>query len=142
MAHRGIQTRFKLDNASGTLTDVSTYLDSVQGSGDTEFLDGTNFQPDAVNPLKNKVPGFADKGYALTGKWSAAAHAFWSAVEGLQDLEYEYRPDDPNVDIAIRGTCSCGSYSGPQASVDGIITYSVSLEVQTQETEGSAGSPA
>lgn len=142
MAHRGIQTRFKIDNASGTLTDVSTYLDSVQGSGDTEFLDGTNFQPDADNPLKNEIPGFASKGFSLTGKWSAAAHAHWSAIEGMQNLEYEYRPDDPNVDINIRGTCSCGSYSGPQASVDGIITYSVELRVQTQETEGSAGSPA
>lgn len=142
MAHRGIQTRLKVDNASGVLTDVSTYCDSVQGSSDTEFLDGTNFQPDAVNPLKNEVPGFASKGYSITGKWSTAAHNFWSAIEGMQNLEYEYRPDDPNVDINIRGTCSCGSYSGPQSSVDGIVTYSVELRVQTQETEGSAGSPA
>lgn len=142
MAHRGIQTRFKLDNASGVLTDISTYLDSVQGSGDTEFLDGTNFQPDAVSPQKNEIPGQESNSYSLTGKWSAAAHAFWIAVKGLQNLEFEYRPDDPNVDINIRGTASCGSYSGPQASVDGIVTYSVELKVQTQETEGSAGSPA
>jgi hypothetical protein len=142
MAHRGIQTRFKLDNAAGTLTDVSTYLDSVQGSSDTDFLDGTNFQPDAVNPLKNEIPGFSADSYSLTGKWSEPAHTFWNAVKGLQNLEYEYRPDDPHTDISIRGTCSCGSYSGPQASVDGIITYSVELKVQSQETEGSAGSPA
>lgn len=142
MAHRGIQTRFKIDNSAGVLTDVSTYIDSVQGSSDTEFLDGTNFQPDATSPLKNEIPGFASKGYSITGKWSEAAHAHWSAIEGSQNLEYEYRPDDPNVDINIRGTASCGSYSGPQTSVDGIVTYSVELRVQTQETEGSAGSPA
>jgi hypothetical protein len=142
MAHRGIQTRFKIDDATGALTDVSTYLDSVEGSGDTEFLDGTNFQPDAVVPLKNEIPGFSAKGYSLTGKWSEAAHHHWIAIEGMQGLEYEYRPDDPNVDISIRGTCSCGSYSGPKTSVDGITTYSVELRVQTQETEGSAGSPA
>jgi hypothetical protein len=142
MAHRGIQTRFKIDDAAALLTDVSTYLDSVQGSSDTEFLDGTNFQPDAVNPVKNEIPSYASKGYSLTGKWSQEAHAHWSAIEGMQNLNYEYRPDDPNVDVSISGTCSCGSYSGPQSSVDGIITYSVELRVQTQETEGSAGSPA
>lgn len=141
MAHRGIKTRFKIDDENGTLTDVSTYLDSVQGSGDTEFLDGTNFQPDVTVPLKNEIPGFAAKGFSLTGKWSQDAHLFWSAIEGLQNLEYEYRPDDENVDINIRGTCACGSYSGPQSSVDGIITYSVELRVQTQETIGSPGSP-
>lgn len=141
MAHRGIKTRFKIDNSLGVLTDVSTYLDSVQGSSDTEFLDGTNFQPDVASPLKDEIPGFAAKGYSLTGKWTEAAHNHWIAIEGLQNLEYEYRPDDENVDINIRGTCSCGSYSGPQASVDGIITYSVELRVQTQETLGSAGSP-
>lgn len=142
MAHRGIKTRFHIDDENGTLTDVSTYLDSVQGSSDTEFLDGTNFQPDVANPIKNEVPSFAAKGYSLTGKWSEDAHNHWSAIEGLQNLEYEYRPDDDNTNVAIRGTCSCGSYSGPQSSVDGIITYSVELRVQTQQTLGSPGSPA
>lgn len=142
MAHKGIKTRFKIDDELGALTDVSTYLDSVNGSSDTEFLDGTNFQPDVTNPIKNEVPSFAAKGYSLTGKWSEAAHNFWSVIEGLQNLEYEYRPDDDSTNVVIRGTCSCGSYSGPQASVDGIITYSVELRVQTQETLGSPGSPA
>jgi hypothetical protein len=142
MAHRGIRTRFSIDDENGTLTDVSTYLDSIQGSSDTEFLDGTNFQPDVANPVKDQIPSFATKGYSCTGKWSEAAHNFWSVIEGEQDLEYEYRPDDVNTNVVIRGTASVGSYSGPQASVDGIITYSVEIAVQTQETLGSPGSPA
>jgi hypothetical protein len=142
MAHRGIKTRFKIDDENGTLTDVSTYLDSIQGSSDTGFEDGTNFQPDVANPIRNEIPTFSTKGYSCTGKWSEAAHNFWTPVEGLQDLEYEYRPDDENTNVAIRGTCAVGSYSGPQASVDGIITYSVEIRVQTQETLGSPGSPA
>lgn len=142
MAHAGIKTRFHLDNEDGTLTDISTYLDSIQGSGDTEFLDGTNFQPDATPPIRDDIPGFASKGLSLTGKWTAASEAFFTGVEGMQNLRYEYRPDDVNVDIAITGLCSCGSYSGPQASVDGIITYSVELRVKTRVLGGSAGSPS
>lgn len=141
MAHAGIKTRFELDNASGTLTDISTYLDSVQGSSDTEFLDGTTFQPDAVTAIKNEIPGFASKGLSLSGKWTEAAEAFFSAIEGSQNLEYRYKPDDPNITGSITGTCSCGSYSGPQSSVDGIVTFSVELRVQTRTyNAGSEGS--
>jgi hypothetical protein len=142
MAHAGIKTRFKLDNAAGALTDISTYLDSVQGSSDTEFLDGTTFQPDAVTAIKNEIPGFATKGFSLSGKWTEAAEAFFSAIEGDQNLEYEYKPDDPNITSSITGLCSCGSYSGPQSSVDGVVTFTVELRVQARSfNQGSAGSP-
>ncbi len=141
MAHAGIKTRFELDNAAGTLTDISTYLDSVQGSSDTEFLDGTTFQPDAVTAIKNEIPGFASKGLSLSGKWTEAAEAFFSAIEGEQNLEYRYKPDDVNITGSITGTCSCGSYSGPQSSVDGIVTFTVELRVQTRDYNvGSEGS--
>ncbi len=141
MAHAGIKTRFELDNAAGTLTDISTYLDSVQGSSDTEFLDGTTFQPDAVTAIKNEIPGFASKGLSLSGKWTEAAEAFFSAIEGEQNLQYRYKPDDVNITGSITGTCSCGSYSGPQSSVDGIVTFTVELRVQTREYNvGSEGS--
>lgn len=143
MAHAGVKTRFKLENSTGTLTDISTYLDSVQGSSDTEFLDGTTFQPDVVgSAVKNEIPGFATKGLSLSGKWTEAAEAFFSAVEGMQNLSYEYKPDDPNITGQITGLCSCGSYSGPQSSVDGIITFTVELRVSTRSyNAGSAGSP-
>jgi hypothetical protein len=141
MAHAGVKTRFRLDNASGTLTDISTYLDSVQGSSDTEFLDGTTFQPDVVgSAIRNEIPGFATKGLSLSGKWTEAAETFFSAIEGLQGLEYQYSPDEPNVTGSISGTCSCGSYSGPQSSVDGIVTFTVELRVQTRTFNAASGS--
>jgi hypothetical protein len=141
MAHAGVKTRFRLDNSSGTLTDISTYLDSIQGSSDTEFLDGTTFQPDVVgSAIRNEIPGFATKGLSLSGKWTEAAEAFFSAIEGLQGLEYEYKPDDPSVTGSISGLCSCGSYSGPQSSVDGIITFTVELRVSSRTYNAASGS--
>lgn len=138
MAHVGIKTRFELDNSAGVLTDISTYLDNVQGSSDTEFLDGTTFQPDVVgSAIKVELAGFATKGLSLSGKWTEAAEVFFSAIEGMQGLDYRYTPDDPNVTTPITGKCSCGSYSGPQSSVDGIITFTVELRVQTRVLGGS-----
>jgi hypothetical protein len=143
MAHAGVKTRFKLENASGTLTDISTYLDSVQGSSDTEFLDATTFQPDVIGTaIKSEIPGFATKGYSLSGKWTEAAEAFFSAIEGMQNLSFEYKPDDVNITGQITGICSCGSYSGPQSDVNGIITFTVELRVSSRTyNAGSAGSP-
>lgn len=143
MAHAGVKTRFLLDDSNGNHTDISTYLDGVQGSSDTEFLDGTTFQPDAVgSAVKNEIPGFATKGYSLSGKWTEAAEAFFSSIEGEQNLAYTYIPDEPNVHSTITGTCSCGSYSGPQSSVDGIVTFTAELRVQSRTfNQGSAGSP-
>lgn len=133
MALPGIKTRFTLDGV-----DISTFLDSIQGSSDTDFLDGTTFQPDAVTALKNEIPGFSSKGLSLGGKWSEEAEAFFSAREGQQGLAYIYRPaQGSGTDQTITGTASLGSYSGPQSSVDGIITFTAELRVQTRSLGGS-----
>lgn len=135
MAISGNKVRFKLDNGTTspiTLTDISTYLDQVQGSSNTDELDGTTFQPDVTTPVKDIIPGFSTKGYALQGKWTAAAETFFSAIEGLQGLNFEYGPDGSAAGkTKISGTCSCFSYSGPQSSVGGITTFTVELRVQT-----------
>ena len=141
--HPGIKTRFLLDNASGVLTDISTWLTQVSGSGSTDFLDATTFQPDVVgSALKDEIPSFSAKAYSLSGMWSEAVEAFFSGIEGEQNLEFQYAPDDPNMNSLIFGTCSCGSYSGPQADVNGMVTFDAELRVQTKNfTAGSAGSP-
>lgn len=143
MKHPAIKTRFLLDNASGVLTDISTWLTSVNGSGATEFKDATTFQPDVVGPaLKDEIPGFSAKSYALSGMWSEAVEAHFSGIEGEQNLEFQYAPDDPNMNSLIYGTVSCGSYSGPQSEVNGMVTFDAELKVQTKYfTAGSAGSP-
>jgi len=143
MKHPAIKTRFLLDNAAGTLTDISTWLTAVNGSGSTDFLDATTFQPDAVgSALKDEIPSFSAKAYALSGMWSEEVETFFSAIEGEQNLEFQYLPDDPNMNSMIHGTCSCGSYSGPQSEVNGLVTFDAELRVQTKYFQvGSAGSP-
>lgn len=132
MAISGVGTSFKLQNPT-VLTQIAPFLDSIQGSSDTDQLDGTTFQPGVTAPAKTIVPGFSTKGYALAGKWSAASETFFVAIEGATNLDYEYGPDGTAAGkTKITGKCSCYSYSGPQSSVDGITTFSVDLSVQTR----------
>lgn len=135
MAHSGVRTYFAIDSALGVLTDVSTYLDNVQPSSEPDDLDGTTFQPGVSAPARVKVPGFRTRGISLTGKWTAAADTFFSAIEGLQDLNYEYGPiGEDTSDYRISGVCSCLSFTGPQSSVDGVITFGVELNADTRTT--------
>ena len=133
MAISGIGTSFKLDNAANVLTDISTYLDGIDGSSDQDEVDGTTFQPGVAVPIKNIIPGFATKGFSLSGKWSPAAETFFSGIESKQGLDYEYGPAGTTVGMTkITGLCSCLSYTGPQSSVDGITTFTVELRVSSR----------
>lgn len=133
MAISGVGAHFSLDNNSDVLTDISAYLDSIQPSSQTDELDGTTFQPGVASPSKNFIPGFSARGYSLSGKWTAAAEAFFSAIEGSQGLDYEYGPEgDATGKTKISGTCACLSYSGPVSSVEGITTFTVELRVATR----------
>lgn len=133
MAHSGINTYLALDNASNVLTDISTYLDGVTGSSEPDDLDGTTFQPGVAAPAKVKVPGFRERGFTLSGKWTAGAETFFSSVEGLSNLDYEYGPVGNTAGLTkIYGTANVLSYTGPVSTVDGVITFSAELAVNTR----------
>jgi hypothetical protein len=133
MAIKGTGTSFKLDNSVGTLTDISTYLDGVDGSSDADELDGTTFQPNVAAPIKDIIAGFRTRSFSLSGKWTAAAETFFAAIEGLTALDYEYGPDGTTAGKPkISGLCNCLSYTGPQSSVDGITTFSCELRPSTR----------
>jgi hypothetical protein len=126
----GIGTSFKLDNVSAVLTDISTWLTSVQSSSDTDRLDGTAFQPNVAVPVKTEVPGFSTKSYSLSGLWSPTVEVHFSAIEGRQGLNYQHGPQGTTVgQTKISGLCSCFSYSGPQGEVGSLQTFTAELSV-------------
>jgi hypothetical protein len=136
MAYSGIGVSFKINDgvaAPPAVTDVSTHLDGVTPSSEPDDLDGTCFQPGAPAPAKVKVPGFRERGYSLSGKWTEAVEAFWSPLEGKTNLPYEYGPIGIGSGAPkISGTCNCLSYSGAVATVDGVTTFTVELAVNTR----------
>ena len=133
MAKKGIGASFKLDSSVGVLTDVSTYLDGISGSSQPDELDGTTFQPNVAAPTKDIIAGLRTRGYSLTGKYSSAALTFFSAVEGLNALHYEYGPEGTTAGLPkVSGLCNCLSAAPPSASISGVITFAVELRVTTQ----------
>jgi hypothetical protein len=136
MAVKGIGASLWItDDATSplVLTDVSTYLDKIDGSSSTDALDGTTFQPDNPHPIKVEIPGLTTRGFSLGGKWTAAAETFFAAIEGLKNLEYQYGPEGTaSGKKKIYGHCNCLSYSGPQSSVSGITTFTVELKVTSR----------
>jgi hypothetical protein len=130
---KGVGASFKLDNSVGTLTDISVYLDGIDGSSDADELDATTFQPNVAAPVKDIISGPRTRAYSLSGKWIAAAETFFSAIEGLSNLDYEYGPDGTTTGkVKISGLCNCLSYSGPQSSVDGITTFTAEVRATTR----------
>lgn len=136
MAYRAIKARFKIENGSSpsTLTDVSTYLDQITSSSSGQTQDGTTFQPDALVPLQIDIPTFSQKGFTLSGKWTEASESFFSVIEGIQHLRYEFGPTGSTVGMKkIQGYCSCKEYSGPINTVSGVVTFTVTLTVLSRE---------
>jgi ribosomal protein L34 len=135
MAHSGINTYFAIGNAAtpAVPVDRSTDLDNVAFTSEPDDLDGTTFQPGVANPSRVKVPGFRERTATLTGKWTASAETFWTAVEGVQNVNYEYGPLGDEVGKPlISGTCNVISFSGPDSSVDGVTTFGVELSILTR----------
>jgi len=130
----GVGTYFALDDdVGGTLTDISTFLNSVQGANDQDELDGTNFQPGVADPVKNFIPGFSSRSFNIGGNWSEDAEVFFSAVNGKSGLNYQYGPRGTDTGrVKLSGTCSLLGYTGPQSSVSGITTFSARVRVSTR----------
>jgi hypothetical protein len=133
MAHAGIQTYFRLDNSAGSPTEISTYLDGVTPSSDTDELDGTTFQPGVATPTKSIIAGFRTRSLSLSVKWTSAAETFFSGIEGRTGLKYDYGPLGKETGMSgIKGLCNCLSWTGPISTVDGVITGTVELRCDTR----------
>ena len=135
MSHAGIRAFFKLDNGAATPvpTDISNWLDGVTPSSDTDELDGTTFQPGVAQPTKEIIAGFQTRNISLSVKWTPAAETFFSGIEGKTGLNYEYGPlGNDNAMTGIGGLCNCLSWTGPVATVDGVITGTCELRASTR----------
>lgn len=133
MAFAGIRSFINLDDGSGTMRDISHYLDGVTPSSQTDELDGTTFQPGVANPTKEIIAGFHTRALSLSAKWTPEAELFFSAIEGKTGLNYQYGPlGNEEGMVGIYGTCNVLSWTGPVSTVAGVITGTAELRCQTR----------
>jgi hypothetical protein len=134
MAFAGIRAYLALGESPAAPTDVSTYLDGITPSSDTDELDGTTFQPGVAAPTKQIIAGFRTRALSLSVKWTPEAETYFSGIEGKTGLSYNYGPLGKDTGMTgITGICNCLSWTGPVSTVDGVITGTVELRCDTRE---------
>lgn len=113
----------KLDNASGVLTNISTYCNKCEMPQELAEHKATTFGAGSYDDF---IAGFASGTVSLGGPWSRAldqhmAPIFEAFKAGtLTTLSFEYGPEGSDSGD-VKKTCELSmlNYSGPMASVDG-----------------------
>ena len=124
---------FKLDNAAGTLTDVSGYLTDVSQSRSTDTAE-TQTLGDAS---KEYLAGLKDATFSLEGKWDPALDVILDAALGASSTKtFEYGPaGTASGAIKYVGECICTSYE-VSTGIDGAAEFSAELQVTGDVTRG------
>jgi hypothetical protein len=149
MPHRGAGASFKLGVAgaqgspgaptgspgtSSGMTEIAHWLNDIGGDAATDELDATTFDPNATQPNKYILFGATDRSFNLAGLWNASVETYFAALDGDQDVPYEYGPlGDSAGKPIIYGLCNVGAWSGPAQTALGLITFTVTLKVTTRD---------
>ena len=129
----GSDSVFKLDNASGSLTDISSYVNNVDFPQTADVAETTTLG--ASN--KTYIVGLKDATISLSGLWDATADAIFGAVVGQSStLSFEYSPEGTaSGKVKYSGEAIMTSYS-KSSPVGDVVGYSADLQVTGAVTRG------
>ena len=129
----GKSSVFKLDNASGSLTDISAFVNNV------DFPETADVAETSVLGASNKtyIVGFKDATISLSGLFDATADAIFGAVVGqTATLSFEYSPEGTaSGKIKYTGECILTNYA-MSSPVGDVVAYSADLQVSGAVTRG------
>ena len=129
----GKDSVFKLDNASGSLTDISAFVNNV------DFPETADVAETSVLGASNKtyLVGLKDATIGLTGFFDATADAIFGAVIGQSaTLSFEYSPEvTASGKIKYTGECILTNYA-LSSPVGDVVAYSGDLQVSGAVTRG------
>ena len=129
----GKSSVFKLDNASGSLTDISSFVNNV------DFPETADVAETSVLGASNKtyLVGLKDATIGLTGFFDATADAIFGAVIGQSaTLSFEYSPEGTaSGKIKYSGECILTNYA-LSSPVGDVVAYSGDLQVSGAVTRG------
>lgn len=130
----GSKAKFRLDNAAGTLTDISSYVTSVSLSNELDTADVSVMG----NTAKQFVVGLSGGSISLEGKFDPVIHAQLAAIvanngtiTGGNTLEWQYDPQGSTTGLPRLSGASAASGSG---------CYLTSYEINTDVGDGGSWS--
>ena len=129
----GKDSVFKLDNASGALTDISTYVNNVDFPETADVSETTTLGADN----KTYIAGLKDATISLSGLWDSTADAIFGAVVGQSaTLSFEYSPEGTTGgNVKYTGEAILTSYA-ISSPVGDAVGYSADLQVSGAITRG------
>ena len=129
----GKSSVFKLDNASGSMTDISSFVNNV------DFPETADVAETSVLGASNKtyLVGLKDATIGLTGFFDATADAIFGAVIGQSaTLSFEYSSEGTaSGKIKYTGECILTNYA-LSSPVGDVVAYSGDLQVSGAVTRG------
>jgi predicted secreted protein len=129
----GKSARFELDNAAGTLVELSDVIEDISFSQSLETAETTTMG----NSAKTYITGLSDATISVSGKFDATIDAQINAIQaGLSDGTIEssswtYRANSgaiASTNPEYQGEALITSYE-VSASVGDVVTFSLELQV-------------
>lgn len=127
----GKDSVFKLDNASGTLTDISTYVNNVDFPATSDIAETTTLGAGS----KTYIVGLKDATISFAGLWDATFDAIAGAVRGQSaTLTFEYSPEGTGSGaVKYTGEAIMTNYA-VSSPVGDVVGYSCDLQVSGDVT--------
>lgn len=129
----GKSTVFKVDNAAGTLTDISNTLTDVSFPQSVETAETTSFGSSA----KTYIVGLSDSTVSASGNYDATVDAHLALILGqAATVSFEYGPEGSTAgQVKYTGEAILTSYE-KSGAVGDVVTYSAELQVTGAVTRG------
>lgn len=129
----GKNSVFKLDNASGSLTDISAFVNNV------DFPETADVAESSVLGASNKtyLVGLRDASISISGLFDATVDAILGAVVGqTATLSYEYSPEGTaSGKVKYTGEAILTNYA-LSSPVGDVVAYSADLQCSGAVTRG------
>jgi len=129
----GKSTVFKVDNSSGTLTDISNTLTDVTFPQTVETAETTSFGSSA----KSYIVGLTDSTVSISGTYDATVDAHLAAILGqAASVTFEYGPEgSTSTYVKYSGEAYLTSYE-KSGSVGDAVKFSAEFQVTGAVTRG------
>ncbi len=127
----GKSSVFKLDNSGGSLTDISTYVNSVDFPETADVAETTTLGSSS----KSYIVGLKDATLSISGLWDATIDGILGAVVGqTASLSFEYSPEGTGSGaVKYTGECILTSYS-QSSPVGDVVGFSADMQVSGDVT--------
>ncbi len=128
----GKDAALKLDDTGGTLTDVSQYVDSVEGlPGEAEFADVTSYGDDG----HRFIPGLENVSVDISGHWDPVLDAILGPRR-TATASFEFGPAGTTAgNVKYSGECWITEYT-VSAPVAEKVSWEATLQVDGTVTRG------